>query len=310
MGVLAALFVGSVAAQAGMGVLAALVVAAACRFGLPLVYQIVAGLTVVDLAVFVAMACAAAVQYVQLSKAKDAAPAATAPAPAKRRATRVALAPGTDAVSLELEACLSRAAQGEMRAPFELLGSLHAAGVVRPAHVARVLSEGFSVTQIRDALKFAQLAKVVLDNDAVVAVLNGLCDMDAGDTALDVWRSVAGREYYLPAPCLEALLTAAIRHGAHADAEELFRHVKRVSTPSGRAYASAIFAHGCRGDVTGCLDLYDEVQVEREDDHSPAWNSLLVSLVRNGCSGRAAQLFAAGREHMNVLPIVSRAVMM
>lgn len=299
-----------------MGVRAALVVAAACRlgfecsFGLPLLYQIVAGLTVVDWAALVAMVLAAAVQYVQLSKAKGPAPLETAPAPAKRRTTRVALAPGTDPVSLELEACLSRAAQGELRAPFELLGSLHAAGVVRPAHVARVLSAPADDVQIRDALQFAQLAKVVLDNDAVVAVLNGLCDMDAGETALDVWRSVAGREYYLPAPCLEALLTAAIRHGAHADAEELFRSVKRVSTPSGRAYAAAIFAHGCRGDITGCLDLYDEVQVEREDDHSPAWNSLLVSLVRNGCSGRAAQLFAAGRERHNVLPIVSRAVRM
>lgn len=305
-----------------MGVRAALAVAAACRLGLPalvvaaacpLLYQIVAGLTVVDWAALVAMVLVAAVQYVQLSKAKGPAPLETAPAPAKRRTTRVALAPGTDPVSLELEACLSRAAQGELRAPFELLGSLHAAGVVRPAHVARVLSAPADDVQIRDALQFAQLAKVVLDNDAVVAVLNGLCDMDAGETALDVWRGLAGagrQEYYLPAPCLEALLTAAIRHGAHADAEELFRCVKRVSTPSGRAYAAAIFAHGCRGDVTGCLDLYDEVQVEREDDHSPAWNSLLVSLVRNGCSGRAAQLFAAGREHNNVLPIVSRAVRM
>lgn len=295
-----------------MGLRSAVAVAIACRLaaydGRALVSQVLRGLTVADWLVFAVLAIAASAHLFRTKKGTDRAECAAAAPPARRRMTRPALREDTDAVSRELDACLERAHQGEPRAPMALLGSLHAARAVRPSHVARVLGGG-DLALCKDALEFARLAKVSLDNDAVVAVVSGLCESDAA-TALEVWRLVQEREYYLPAACLEQLLCAAMRLRAYGDAETVFAQLKRVATPSGKAYASAIFARGGRGDVAGCLNLYDEVGVERPDDASPAWNALLVSLVRNGCSGRAQQLYAEGRETMRVFPVASRALRM
>lgn len=294
-----------------MGLRSAVAVAIACRLaaydGRALVSQVLRGLTVADWLVFAALATAASAHFFRSKKGTERVECAATP-PARRRMTRPALREDTDAVSLELDACLERAHQGERQAPLALLGSLYAASAVKPAHVARVLGSG-DLALAKDALEFAKLAKVSLDNDAVVAVISGLCESDAA-TALEVWSVVQEREYYLPAACLEQLLCAAMRLRAYSDAERVFAQLQRVATPSGKAYASAIFARGGRGDVAGCLNLYDEVGAERPDDCSPAWNALLVSLVRNGFSGRAQQLYAEGRERMRVFPVASRALRM
>lgn len=299
-----------------MGLRSAVAIAVACRLaaydGRALVSQVLHGLTVADWLVLAALAIAGSVaavaHFLRSKKGTEQTECAAAAPPARRRMTRPALREDTDAVSRELDACLERAHQGERRAPLALLGSLHAARAVKPQHVSRVLGGG-DLALAKDALEFAKLAKVSLDNDAVVAVVSGLCESDAA-TALEVWRLVQEREYYLPAACLEQLLCASMRLRAYGDAERVFEQLKRVATPSGKAYASCIFARGGRGDVAGCLNLYDEVGAERPDDRSPAWNALLVSLVRNGCSGRAQQLYAEGRERMAVLPVASRALRM
>jgi len=227
-------------------------------------------------------------------------------------------------LTTELHRCLAEFTDDTGRRPcLSFLRGLGMAGVLSLEHCMEALDALSAQNDVRGVYAVIALATkhgLSLESDVLMRIIACLCDSGADVAAVDLYKYVmksSACDYYFDMAALERLIRSAGRARMFRDLEEIFAHAVKVETPSVDAYALAIHAHGDRGAVNACIDLYDNLlnnvdQMEQAEDSeeidvSPAWNSLVASLTRNGFAQRAVDLYKS-RKGMTVAAPVARAL--